>query len=180
MYRLRYFPALVVVASLASCERWHWPPYENDLRDMFAQSSTTLAELEREMVGDGLPIIGTGLNRAWRRDDIPELTEAQTNKYATLFGTLPFHATVQRSDTTTYVELIDQAARFRDFQFAFVRGDGLRKLPACDDADRFADCGECYVTLDAEWRLEYRWSNGDGIPSPDGCVDPKLLDLDAD
>ena len=75
------------------------------------------------------------------------------------------------------VKLMNREARFRDFQFAFVHNDAPDRLPACDVADSFAECGECYVTLDTDWYLEYRWSGGEGIPSTDGCIDPESLDF---
>ena len=178
MSKLQFITLVLALLAVSSCESHRWPPFENDLREMFAQSSATLAEIEREMVNDGMPSIGSGLNRAWTRADIPELTDAQTDKYASLFGKLPFYANVLRLDSRTHVKLIDQEALFRDFQFAYVHGDIPDRLPACDAADSFAKCGECYATLDTNWYLEYRWSDGEGIPSPDGCIDPESLDFD--
>jgi hypothetical protein len=177
MNKLHYVGILLVLFAVGSCERLHWPPYENDLREMFSQSLPTLSQIENEMISDGLPIIGSGLNRAWSREDIPELTEAQTDKYASLFGKLPYYANIHRWDSKTHVKLMAQEARFRDFQFAFVHDDVPERLPSCDVASSFADCGECFVVLNPNWYLEYRWSNGDGIPSPDGCIDPDSLDF---
>ncbi len=161
---------LIVVIAVVYWEQLRWPPYENDLRDMFSQSRTTLNQIESEMISDGLPHIGSGLNRAFKREDIPELTDAQTDKYAALFEKLPFYTNVLRIEGRTYVRLVTQETQFRVFQFAFVRGDPWDRLPQCDDANRFADCGECYVPLDADWHLEYRWSDDSGIPSVDGCI----------
>ena len=163
-------PAFAVVV-LSACGSYRWPPFEDNLREVFAISSETLTEIEAQMIEDGLPSIGSGLNRAVRSADIPELTEAQTNKYASLFGKLPFYANVFRLDSGTHVKLINRNARFREFQFAFVRGVPADGLPACDAAERFAKCGECWSALDKEWYLQYRWSDGESIPSPDGCRD---------
>ena len=168
---------LVLILIVASWERLRWPPYEDDLREMFSQSWPTLNQIEDEMISDGLPVIGSGLNRAWKREDIPELTEAQTDKYASLFEKLPFYANVFRLDDKTYVRLMTQEARFREFQFAFVHGDPWDRLPICEDAESFAKCGECFVVLDTDWHLEYRWSDGSGIPHPDGCIAYESVDI---
>ena len=161
---------IVVVSVVVYWERLQWPPYKNELQDMFSQSRSTLEQIESEMISDGLPAIGSGLNRARRHEDTPELTDAQADKYAALFGELPFYTNVVRIEDRTHVWLVTQETHFRVFQFAFVRGDPRDRLPQCDDANKFADCGECYVPLDAGWHLEYRWSDESGIPSVDGCI----------
>ncbi len=179
MIRLRFTTILFAFLVVSACESHRWPPFEKNLREMFAQSSTILSEIEQEMIYDGMPIIGSGLNRGWKRDDVPELTDAQTDKYAALFEKLPFYANVLRLDTGTHVMLIDQEARFREFLLTFVHGEVPERLPACDLADSFSECGECYEILDTDWYLEYRWTNGEGIPGPGGCIDPEALDFDA-
>ena len=178
MKKVAYAAVLLVLSLIvASWERLRWPPYESDLRDMFSQSRSTLSQIEDEMISDGLPIIGSGLNRAWSRADVPELTDEQTAKYESLFGKLPFYANFTRLESKTHVALMNQEARFKDFQFAFVQGKPWDRLPICREADGFAKCGECYVVLDTEWHLEYRWSDGSGVPSTEGCIDFESQDF---
>jgi len=57
------------------------------------------------MIDDGLPLIGTGLNKSFRHPNIPELTESQQNKYALLFEELSIYANFHRLNSVVKTSL---------------------------------------------------------------------------
>jgi len=165
-----FFTIFMLFLLSASCSGHRWPPFQTQLKSLFNDNFETITAIELEMIGDGLPLIGTGLNKSFRHPNIPELTESQQNKYALLFEELGFYANFHRFDSETRVDLVSKEARSRTFVFFFLHGIVPALLPLCESVAEMGSCGTCYVSLDSDWYLEYLWYNDDQSFSPKECL----------
>lgn len=132
-----------------------------------------MIEIETQMVADNLPVIGPGLNRAYSHPEVPELTDQQEKKYASLFSRLSFYGTFLRVNGVTRVWLNSESVRSREFVFVFEHKAVPADFPLCSSVDRSESCGTCVAPLDAQWHLEYRWTTEDAPFSPEECFAPR-------
>lgn len=180
---------IVATAFLMSCDAYNWPPYENQLRSMFTESKSVLAEIESEMDADGLSYIGP--KPRLRRHGEPELTAAQIDKYDGLFERLRYHWSLSRNDGRTFISVYGPSPRLlgKDFYYSLIHNGDVEGLPSCDAGGRTVSCGMCGSDLGDDWIIQYYWlpkdigpdwdgSIGEGLPTPEEIQEETQREID--
>jgi len=168
-------PVIRIATALAmlfcvSCDAYHWPPYENQLRAMFLESKSVLVEIESEMISDDIFLAGRDRQRQWSNQS--EITVVQLSKYAELFDRLPYHWSVARNDGITFIHVDTRPIRGtrKSFTYSITHRESPSSPPSCDIAKRELDCGGCSVDLGDQWSIEYLWQPTDIGPEWDGSI----------
>ncbi len=142
---------------------------------MFSENRLHLEEIKQQLAEDDLPAMATSVRGILVRTDMPELSQSQLDAYRQLFSRLSFDVTVFRNETSTLFRLHSQTKWGTTHMYAFVSGKPRDGLPSCDIVEKTATCGECILPYEDGWHLEYRWSDGSGVPTQNGCIDPETM-----
>ena len=169
----------VFAASIGACERWSWPPYENSLRDLFAENKDQFEEVRQNMLADnledvssadargrGFECVGPGCPRTIDKSD-----EQLQAKYSQLIEERSiFRYTLSDGDFSVR-GLPLPPTQGRDFYFQYFWSEEEIFIPHCDERKaRLSSCGRCYVDLDSNWFMFWVWYPQDLGPDWDGSV----------
>ena len=168
---------LIVTALLVgvSCDTFRWPPFEEQLTTMFNENVEIVLAIEQEMIRDGRTVAGSGLKDGRYRSRVgePEFTPEQLDRYAALFGDLDFYATFFRDQDRTYIQLMKQSVRSREYYVTYANSEVPESVPSCDLADRKTRCGDCIVPLQDNWHIAYRWFPQEDIEGVESCFNDR-------
>ena len=185
----RFLLIPVLAISIGACEGWSWPPYENSLRDLFAENKDRFEEIRQNMLADNLTEVGS--------------YDARGKGYLSHCDGADCPRTIGRNDErlqAKYSNLIEERSIFRytlidgdfsvrdlpfpptrggDFYFGYVWSEDEVSIPHCDERmARLPGCGRCYEDLDSNWYMYWVWyprdlgpdwdgSAGEGLPAPE-------------
>ena len=171
----------VLAASNWGCERWSWPPYENSLRDIFAENKEHFDQIRQNMLADNLTNV--------------DAFEARGKGHLSHCYGSGCPRTIGMDDKqlqAKYSKLIDERSMFRytlfdgkfsvlgptlpptnggDFYFRYLWSEKEMPIPRCDEMKaRLPSCGRCYEDLDSNWYMFWMWYPRDLGPEWDGRV----------
>lgn len=151
--------ALMPAIFVAACDRaTAWPPNQRQLIRLFDRQKATLELIEQEMVADGILRMGPSIfSEIARNPGLPKLPSSQESKYIALFDSTQVYLNVVRHQHATDFELLIQNDGPRLFLPRFVHTDMNGTLPDCAATMEQMACGECAVSLESNWLLEFDW-----------------------
>lgn len=181
----------ILAASIGACERWSWPPYENSLRDLFAENKDQFEEIRQNMLADNLEDVtsadargrgfecaGPGCPRTIDKRD-----EQLQAKYSKLIEERSIFGYTLYDGNFGVRGLPFPPTRGGDFYFRYIWSAEEVSIPHCDEGKaRLPSCGRCYMNLDSNWYMVWMWyprnlgpdwdgSVGEGFPTPEEILE---------
>ena len=180
----RVLQIAVLFALITACEKWSWPPYENSLRDLFAENRDQFEEIHKNMLADNLEEVdsthargrGYGCAGASCPRTIDVRDEQLQAKYSELIDERSIFRYTLRNGNFSVLDLPFRPTQGGDFFFSFVWSEKEASIPHCnEEIARLPSCGACYEDLDPNWYMYWRWYPQDLGPAWDGSADEGLL-----
>ena len=174
------FLIVIVLVPLGACERWSWPPYENSLRDLFAENKVRFEEIRQNMLADDIEELDWAHSRGravYRCEGpgCPRVIDDQDEQLQAKYSQLIEERSIFRytlSDGDFSVRgLPFPPTQSGDFYFRYIWSEEEVSIPHCDERKaRLPSCGRCYVDLDSNWFMYWMWYPQDLGPDWDGSV----------
>ena len=181
----------VLTAPIPACEKWSWPPYEESLRELFAENKDEFEKIRQSMLADNLELVNSAYarGRAYRcaGEGCPSVIEADDKelqaKYSKLVGDRSIFQYWLRDGDFRVTDVLIPPTQGGDFYFNFVWSEKEALVPHCNEKKaRLPTCGACYKDLDPNWHMYWWWypqdlgpdwdgSVGEGLPTPDEILE---------